>query len=331
MSLGDHTPVLVNELLALWNVKPGNRLLDATLGLGGHTKVFLEATQQQGTAVGLDADPEAIEEAKKRLKVYGDRVTYINTPFNHLKDSVDGGGILNKEFTHVLFDLGVGSHQLSDRTRGFSFYSEGPLSMRFGQNGELPLARIQALNVLEQRLHHAPNALEIILGLQVEELTSVIRTYGEERYARRIALALKERVTGVMSAMEVAAVISEVVPVSYMPGALHPATRTFQALRIAANRELECLEAALPQAFEVLAKDGILTVISFHSLEDRIVKNFMREVSRVCICPPEQPQCTCSRIPRADLITKKPIRAGAEEINQNPRARSSKLRALHKR
>lgn len=326
-----HTPVLVKELLQLWQPKPGDRLLDATLGLGGHSEVFLQATHPTGTVVGVDADPKAIEVAKKRLEQYGDRVKYIVTHSNHLKDSVNGGGILLTGFTHVLFDLGIGSHQLSDETRGFSFSSKGPLIMKYGGDEELPPADLRALNRLEHRLNRLPDVWDCIHGLLADELAEVLRTYGEERFSGRIATILKEKTKPDSSAQQIAEFISSSVPASYRKGRIHPATRSFQAFRLAVNRELECLKVGLPQAFELLESGGILTVISFHSLEDRIVKQFMREVTKVCICPPEQPQCTCSRIPQAELLTKKPIGPSGEEENSNPRARSAKLRSIRKK
>jgi len=330
MTAPEHIPVLTAELLSIWQAAEGDRLLDATLGLGGHARAFLEATAT-GTVFGIDADPAAAQEAKQRLASFGERVTYCIADFNHLKDSVHGGGILDQQgFTHVLFDLGLGSHQLADPKRGFSFASDGPLQMRYRADSDPPASSMKALRDLERRLQRLPDAIDIIRGLSADDLSHLIRVYGEERYARRIAAALKENLqTG--TARETADVVRSAVPAFYERGRIDPATRTFQALRIAVNRDLEALSAALPQAFDVLLPGGTLSVISFHSLEDRIVKQFMRAMTAVCICPPEQPQCTCTRSPRAELVARRPIRPSPSEILHNPRARSAKLRALRKR
>lgn len=360
MSGVSHVPVLVKEVLAYLAPQPGDRLLDATVGHGGHAKAFLEAAAG-GTVVGFDADSAALAEAKKTLQEFGQRVVLINENFCRMEDSVqahslqergDGGGIVHNGgetrtfkyipqqsvprssarseggFTHILFDLGLGSHQLADASRGFSFESGQSLSMRYG-GGALPPAKLEGLNVLTERLGHYPDAAELIAGLSAEELAEVISRLGEERYARRVAVALKEApqlTTGTQLAERVAAAL----PTRYERGRIHPATRTFQALRLAVNRELEVLEVALPAALRLLAAHGKMAVISFHSLEDRIVKQFFRSAARACICPPEQPVCTCERAAQLKLLTKHPVRAGAAEIARNPRARSAKLRVAQK-
>jgi 16S rRNA (cytosine1402-N4)-methyltransferase len=306
-----HIPVLATEIIAQFAPKNGDRLLDATLGLGGHTKAFLEAAENT-TVVGFDADAEALAVAKQNLKEFGERVTFVHQNFGTLKDSSVGGGILREEgFSHVLFDLGVGSHQLDDAVRAFSFSSTGPLSMQFGMTAGLPPAQVQGLNYLEQRLGHPPDVAEIIQKLHEDELADVLYRYGDERYSRLIARALKQSplpATG----KQLAERIADAVPNRYMHGRIHPATRTFQALRMAANRELEVLEAALPQAADLLKSGGMLGVISFHSGEDRIVKRFIKSATTI------------------KAVTKKPIVATPEECAKNPRARSAKLRLARK-
>jgi 16S rRNA (cytosine1402-N4)-methyltransferase len=328
-----HIPVLLDAVITTLAPKPGHRLLDATVGHGGHARVYLDKTSPNGLVVGLDADNRALEFAQERLKPFADRFIGINANFANLKDSIIGGGILEGEpllFHHILFDLGVGSHQLADPYRGFSFRSEGPLSMLYGTPAVLPPAQVDCLNHLEHRLNRLPDALDLIQSLEAEDLATVIYTYGEEKYSRRIAQVLKKDFSPALSAQTVAEKITEVVPASYRRMKIHPATRTFQALRIAVNRELESLSAALPQALDLLLPNGILAVISFHSLEDRIVKHFFQRESRNCLCPPQVPECVCHHQAQVEILTKKPVMATAKENSVNPRARSAKLRAVRK-
>lgn len=316
-----HTPVLVEEVLHLLQPKPGDVLLDATLGQGGHAAAYLNATAPDGKVVGLDADAQALTQAKENLAKVGERVQFLNQNFASLKDSLTGGGILlsppsggvPSRFSHILFDLGLGSHQLADESRGFSFASPGPLVMAYGELKQLPLSQLQSLNWLEKKLGYPPDAADVIQFLSEEELSELIRHYGEERYASRIARALK-RIPPLANAKTFAQVIAAALPTYYERGRIHPATRTFQALRLAVNRELEALQAALPQAVGLLHPGGVLAVISFHSLEDRIVKNFFRDHKDAL-----------------EILTIKPITATDEEISRNPRSRSAKLRAVRKR
>lgn len=331
---GTHIPVLVEEVIRLLAPQPGDTLLDATIGHGGHACAYLEATAPTGRVIGLDADLAALGIARENLKEFGERVTLQQKNFSELNDSADGGGIVPGEereqpstYTHILFDLGIGSHQLADATRGFSFTGEG-LSMRYGEPKYLPPAQLESLNVLAKRLGYYPDVPELLQGLNAEELAAVIRTYGEERHARNVAQAIA-RAT-VTTSQQLAALITRALPSSYEHGRIHPATRTFQALRLAVNRELEALAAVLPIALARLATGGRMAVISFHSLEDRIVKNFLRQEAAVCRCPVTQPECTCDRTPRVNIITRRPVAATPEEIARNPRARSAKLRVAEK-
>ncbi len=308
MAESAHIPVLVSEVMALFSPQPGDRLLDATLGHGGHAKAYLSATEPTGSVVGLDADAAALAVAQEQLREWGSQVTYIQTNFTNLIDSVHGS------FQHILFDLGIGSHQLADDTRGFSFVGLKSLSMRYGNTGHLPPASIAALNRLERQIGHTPDVSDILRGVSEEELADIIWTYGEERFRGRIARELKQGPPPASSAA-LAQRISHAVPSFYRRSRIHPATRTFQALRLAVNRELESLEAALPQAWELLTPGGKLAVISFHSLEDRIVKTTFRHMAAE---------------KKAKILTKKPIRGSTTEIATNPRARSAKLRVLQR-
>ncbi|HSX24713.1 MAG TPA: 16S rRNA (cytosine(1402)-N(4))-methyltransferase RsmH [Candidatus Andersenbacteria bacterium] len=318
--MSEHIPVLLKEVIELLEPKAGDTLLDGTLGHGGHARAFLEKAGEGSNVIGIDADEAALAQAKEELQEFGDRVTYIHGNFYSIPDA---------HVQAALFDLGIGSHQLADEERGFSFSSEGPLDMRYGDHEHLPDSWIPQLNDLAQQLHRYPNADDIVNKLAPLALSEVIRRYGEERYAGVLANSIVDA-RPIKDAKHLRDVIVNAVPKSYEHGRIHPATRTFQALRIAVNRELEVLEAALPKAVEIMEDGGVLAVISFHSLEDRIVKNYFREQAKSCICPPEQVVCTCNHPPTLTILTKKPIVASEEEIVKNPRARSAKLRGAKK-
>ncbi len=303
-----HIPVLVEEVLAVFSPQSGDCLLDATVGHGGHAAAYLEATSPSGTVVGLDTDPKALAVAKQNLKEFGNRVRFVAGNFSKLTRSISSGSM----FFHILFDLGLGSHQLSDAERGFSFAAEGSLTMAYGQLGDLPPAKIPALNALERHLGYLPDVPDLLGSLSAADLAHVIRLYSEERHAEAVARAVKKHLP-LETPKALAQVIAEAVPSGYERGRIHPATRTFQALRLAVNRELEALEAALPQAVPLLQPQGVIAVISFHSLEDRLVKQFFR-----------------SHKNQLEILTKKPVRAGEEEVRANPRSRSAKLRAARK-
>ncbi len=324
-----HVPVMVDEVLSMFAPRPGDHLLDATVGLGGHAAAYLEATAPDGLVVGLDADATALATARECLSEYGDRITLIHSNYARLKDAVTGGGIVESGgsslqqsspakspgvYNHCLFDLGIGSHQLASLDRGFSFKSTAPLTMRYGAQDGLPAAQLQPLNYLEQRLGYPPDAQDIVERLHADELAQVLTTYSDERFSNRIAGALKRRTPRTADAL--AETVVAAVPRGYERGRIHPATRTFQALRLAVNRELETLSAGLPQAFELVAKGGVLIVISFHSLEDRIVKQFFRERGKRGV---------------GTVLTKRPDTATEAEIAKNPRSRSAKLRGIRKK
>lgn len=297
-----HEPVLYHEVLKWLVPAPTGRYIDSTVGAGGHAWGILEASRPGGRLLGIDADPKALEIARERLAGFGDRVILVHANFDSLEaiapahgfDAVDG----------ILMDLGLSSIQLADATRGFSFQEEGPLDMRFDPR-------------------RSQTAADLVNTLPVDELADILWRYGEERYARRIARAI-EAARPIHTTRELVTIIERVVP---RRGKVHPATRAFQALRIATNDELGALERALPQAVNLLKPGGRLVVISFHSLEDRIVKHFFREAARSCICPPELPVCVCDHTPTLRVLTRKPITPSAAEVARNPRSRSAKLRA----
>lgn len=308
MTPSAHVSVLVEEVLAAFSPQSGDSLLDATLGHGGHARAYLVATSPTGTVVGLDADPKALAIAEQNLAEFGNRVRFVESNFSHLTHSMNSRSM----FSHILFDLGIGTHQLGDAERGFSFASPGPLTMAYGQLESLPSAQVPALNALERHVGYLPDVPDLLGGLSATDLAHVIHWYGGERYAKRIAKALKQHLP-LKSPKSLAQAVADAVPSGYERGRIHPATRTFQALRLAVNRELEAVEAALPQAVELLQPGGVLAVTAFHSLEDRLVKQFFR-----------------SHKDQLEILTKKPVRASEGEVSQNPRARSAKLRAARK-
>ena len=300
-----HTPVLLAEVLRALAVQPGGRYIDATLGGGGHAAAVLEKSSPGGQLLGIDADPGAIEAARDKFRGSGDSILIVNDNFANLQSIC-----IKYDFFPVhgiLFDLGLSSLQLDEGGRGFSFQHEAPLDMRFSPGQKTTAADI---------VNTAPEA----------RLAGIIRTYGEESQSSRIARAIVQE-RPIKTTGHLARVIEKAV---WRRGRLHPATKTFQALRIAVNHELENLETALKQAVDLLGYEGRLVVISYHSLEDRIVKQFMQQEARACICPPETPVCVCGHTPSLRLINKKVIVPTTEEIRANPRSRSAKLRAAER-
>jgi len=303
-----HIPVLLHEVLAALHLHPGGHYVDATVGGGGHAQAILRATAPDGYLLGLDRDPEATTRAIDRLAEFGRRVKIINAAYVKLAEMVAELGL--PLLDGVLFDLGFSSWQIDDARRGFSFRRDGPLDMRF--------------DVTEA----TPSAEELVNQLPTAELADILWRYGEESRSRRIAQAIvaARPIYGTQQLAEVVASTAR----RAARARLHPATRTFQALRIAVNHELVGLTAALPQAIAALVPGGRLAVIAFHSLEDRIVKQFFRQQAHGCQCPPESPVCTCGLKPSVRLVTRKLIRPTAAEIRNNPRSRSAKLRVVEK-
>ncbi|NPA89964.1 MAG: 16S rRNA (cytosine(1402)-N(4))-methyltransferase RsmH [Chloroflexi bacterium] len=302
-----HEPVMVKEVIEYLQPRSGGTYIDATVGGGGHAEAILKASEPEGRLLGLDADPGAIERTHRRLHRLGHRVKLVHAHFDRLEDIATREGFVPAD--GVLMDLGISSDQLEEGERGFSFLRPGPLDMRMDPS--LPRTAADLVNTLPE-----------------EELARLIHTYGEERYARRIARAIVQA-RPLYTTTELADLIARVVP-RRRGQRLHPATRTFQALRIAVNDELGALERALPQAIRVLRPGGRLVVITFHSLEDRIVKQFFRREAQDCICPPRQPVCTCGHKAQVRILTRKPVTPSPEEVARNPRARSAKLRAVEK-
>jgi 16S rRNA (cytosine1402-N4)-methyltransferase len=301
-----HAPVLKEEAVQYLAVQPGGRYVDCTVGAGGHAVAIMEAASPGGLLLGLDADPQALKIAADALGSFEDDVKLVQGNFRELfavckdYDFVPVHG--------VLLDLGLSSMQLADEARGFSFQVEAPLDMRFA-----PDQQIRAADILNEYEEAA--------------LANVIWRFGEEQASRRIARAIV-KARPVATTTELASIVSRAVGGRH--GRIHPATRTFQALRIAVNDELAALEEALEEAVEVLGDGGRLVVISFHSLEDRIVKQFIAHESRDCICPPEAPACTCGHKATLKSVTRKAVSPGADEIAANPRSRSARLRAAEK-
>jgi len=302
-----HIPVLLDEALQMLAPRSGGLYIDATLGGGGHAEAILEASAPEGRLLGLDADPRAIARVQQRLARFGPRAILVQANFRSIAavaraqqfQPVDG----------ILFDLGVSSYQFDEAGQGFSFSQEGPLDMRMDPES-------------------GPSAADLINTLEADELADILYRYGEERRSRRIARAMVAN-RPITTTTQLADVVLKAI--GRRPGArLHPATRTFQALRIAVNDELGALEAALPQALELLKPGGVLAVISFHSLEDRIVKHYFRQESRDCICPPHTPVCTCGHKARIKEIHRKGLTPSPDEIARNPRSRSARLRAVRK-
>ena len=298
-----HTPVLLEETMEALAVQPGGRYVDCTVGGGGHTRAILERSSPGGQLLGLDADPESIKMAQERLETHRNSVLLVNDNFVNLQVTC-----IKYDFFPVhgiLFDLGLSSMQLNGNGRGFSFQHDAPLDMRFSPGQEVTAADI---------VNTSPEA----------ELARLIQTYGEEGRSRQIArLIVRER--PITSTLHLVRIVEKVAGGGR--GKIHPATKTFQALRIAVNLELENLEIALKQAIELLGFEGRLVVISYHSLEDRIVKHLMQREARGCICPPGTPACICGHKPRLKLIRRHVVMPSENEIRSNPRSRSAKLRA----
>ncbi len=296
-----HTPVLLNEVLEGLGVRAGGRYVDCTVGTGGHARAILKRSKPHGRLLGIDLDPVAIEVAECQLSSYKDRVKLKYDSFAELKEIASAQGFVPAD--GVLLDLGLSSLQLESGERGFSFQKDGPLDMRMDPHGDI-------------------TADHLVNDLTELELAGIIAEYAEEVRAKTIARAIV-RNRPLTTTLELADVVARAVG---RRRRLHPATRTFQALRMAVNGELEALSSALPQTTEVLGKGGRLAIISFHSLEDRIVKQFMVKESRDCICPPELPVCKCGHERKLKILTKKPVRPSSEEVRHNPRSRSAKLR-----
>ena len=301
-----HVPVLLQTTIELLNIRPGARYIDCTLGAGGHAAAILERCLPGGSLLGMDADPEAIETARKNLEHYANAVALVNENFKHLEDACNRYSFLPVD--GILFDLGMSSLQLEDQARGFSFRFDAPLDMRFSPAQSETAAHM--LNTLSQ-----------------SELAEILSRYGEEHQSRLIARRIVSN-----RPINTTLQLVEIVEQASAPGSgrIHPATRTFQALRIAVNRELANLAEGLRQAMELLHPGGRLVVISYHSLEDRIVKQFMQRESKGCLCPPDVPLCGCGHTATLKIVNRKVVTPSPEKKRANPRSRSAKLRAAER-
>jgi 16S rRNA (cytosine1402-N4)-methyltransferase len=304
----EHVPVLLRETINGLALASGTDCIDGTLGGAGHAEALLNATAPLGKLLGLDQDPDAIARAQTRLAPFGKRAILAQANFGRMAEmaAIHGFGSVGG----ILLDLGISSYQLAEAERGFSFQTEGPLDMRMDPANPL-------------------NAAEIVNEWPQDELADVIFQYGEEPKSRRIARAIVAS-RPLHTTSELAAVVARVAGGPHGRQRIHPATRTFQALRIAINDELGTLKATLPQMVELLAPGGRFAVITFHSLEDRIVKQFIQREIRDCVCPPDLPVCRCGHRATLRAVTRKPIIADETEIGQNTRSRSAKLRVAER-
>jgi len=306
-TLTTHIPVMVDEVKTALAVQPGGRYLDCTVDGGGHAAAILEAAAPGGSLLGIDADPEALAIARERLAQYASSVVLVEGNFRDAEAICRERGYV--PVNGVLFDLGLSSLQLAKPERGFSFRSEGPLDMRFGPG-------------------QGPSAWSLVNETSDQELADLIWRYGEERQSRRIAGAIVRR-RPIDTTLELAKAVEQAVGRG-PPGSIHPATRTFQALRIAVNQELTTLSEALPRVHGLLGFGARLVVISYHSLEDRIVKQYIGRESRDCVCPPGQPVCTCGHKATLRPVTRGVVKPSLAEVAANPRARSARLRAAER-
>lgn len=312
-----HIPVLCDKVVEFLRPKPDSVYIDGTVGLGGHSATILETSAPDGRVIGIDLDLEALAVAADRLHVFGERYSLINGNFaemdvlleRHSVHAVDG----------ILLDLGVSSLQLDTPHRGFSFSHTGPLDMRMNSR-----------EVLSRESKVSLTAMEVVNDSPMNVLVDIFKRYGEERFAKRIAdRVVRARQQGpITTTTQFAEIVKQAVPRT--ASKIHPATRVFQALRVHVNAELENLEVGLDAAVSLLKPGGCLCVITFHSLEDRIVKHRFQTWARTCICPPKTPVCICEHRRSVEILTKRPVLPDETEIQQNPRARSAKLRAVCK-
>jgi 16S rRNA (cytosine1402-N4)-methyltransferase len=306
-----HIPVMQKEVVESLRCLPGGIYVDGTLGGGGHAGEILRHTAPDGLLIGIDVDDDALRESEEQLKPFGNRKILVKGNFadiNAILESLNIG-----EIDGILLDLGLSAHQLKTASRGFSFSLNAPLDMRMDQSRGL-------------------SAYDIINTFPEKELEGIIKDFGEEIMAERIVktISMRRKVSPITSTAELADVIVKALPHPFKTGRIHPATRTFQAIRIYVNNELLNLYNAVNSGVDVLRKSGRFSIISFHSLEDRIVKDGFRSWEKGCICPPSLPVCACNRKAKLRILTRKPLRPTASEIESNPQARSAKLRTAER-
>ncbi|MCQ2518094.1 MAG: 16S rRNA (cytosine(1402)-N(4))-methyltransferase RsmH [Lachnospiraceae bacterium] len=306
-----HKSVLLDEVIENLNIRPDGTYVDGTLGGAGHSSVIASKLNEDGKLIGIDQDAAAIETATERLAPFGDRITIVRSNYRSVKE------IVNKYSPEgvdgILLDLGVSSYQLDTAERGFGYKTDAPLDMRMDQR-------------------QAVSAREIVNEYSENDLYRIIRDYGEDKFAKNIAkhIVMARQIKPVETTFELNEIIKASIPAKMRATGGHPSKRTFQAIRIECNRELEVLKDSLSDMIEVLKPGGRLAIITFHSLEDRIVKKAFKDAEDPCICPPEFPVCVCGRKPFGTVITKKPILPGEEETEENSRAKSAKLRVFEK-
>ena len=308
-----HTSVLLAESVDALHVRPDGIYVDGTLGGGGHSVRIAGKLSEGGRLIGIDQDAAAIEAAGKRLERFGERVTVIRSNYADMKTLLLQTGITSVD--GILLDLGVSSYQLDDAQRGFTYREEdAPLDMRMDQRQEY-------------------TAREVVNSMSVEELTRIIREFGEEKFAGRIAhrIAQEREKCPIETTGQLTQIVKDAIPARARATGRHPARRTFQAIRIEVNGELRVLRESLDDMIGLLNPGGRICIITFHSLEDRIVKDAFRRAENPCICPPEFPVCVCGRKPLGRVITRKPVVPSDEEMEQNPRSKSAKLRVFEKR
>ena len=305
-----HVSVLLNECIENLNIKPDGIYLDGTLGLGGHS-YQIASRLEGGRLICIDRDETAIERAGKRLAPFGDKVTFVHGNFSDAAEILDSLGI--DAVDGMLFDLGVSSPQLDETQRGFSYLHDAPLDMRMDASDSL-------------------TAYEVVNSWDENRLNRILWDYGEERYARRITAAIlsARAKKPIESTLELVEIIKSAMPAAALREKQHPAKRSFQAIRIAVNDELGAVKQGMEAAIDHLNPGGRLAVITFHSLEDRIVKKVFQDAARGCTCPPSFPVCVCGHKPKIRILTKKPIIATREEVEENPRSRSAKLRVAER-
>lgn len=307
----DHVSVLLNETIESLNIKEDGIYVDGTLGGGGHSLMIARRLSEKGRLIGTDRDGEAIEAAREVLKDYSDIFTPVRSNFDQINEVLEKLGI--KAVDGIVLDLGVSSHQLDTPERGFSYNKDAPLDMRMDDRQE-------------------KTAADIVNEASKEELIRILRDYGEERFAPQIAslIVQKRSIAPIKTTFELNDIIKSAIPERFRIKGGHPSKRTFQAIRIAINGELESIENAIPKMTDLLKDGGRLCIITFHSLEDRIVKNAFKNAQDPCICPPDFPVCVCGRKSKGKVITKKPILPTDEEMKKNPRSKSAKLRVFEK-
>ena len=308
----EHTTVLLHETVDGLNVRPDGIYVDATLGGGGHASEVCRRLSGTGRLIGIDQDADAIKAAGKRLEGFGEKVTIIRSNYCDMKSKLHELGI--DKVDGIVLDLGVSSYQLDTAERGFSYREDAPLDMRMDRQQSI-------------------SAMEIVNEYPQEELYRIIKEYGEERYARNIAknICLAREEKKIETTFELVDIIRRSMPAKARNGKGHPAKRTFQAIRIECNHELDVLRQALDEMIDLLSDSGRLCIITFHSLEDRMVKLKFRQAENPCTCPPDFPVCVCGNVSKGKVITRKPILPSQEELDANSRSKSAKLRVFERR